>query len=116
MRIRVYIDEDMPSSFSQALVNRGVDVVTTQLAGNAGLSDAEQLLYAERQARTMVTHNKRDFILLHNQYLCEKKEHAGIIVTDQLPVGVLLRRFMKLWFSKNAEGMKTRLEFLSNWA
>ncbi len=115
MRIKVYVDEDVPLSFSQALLNRGVDVVTTGGAGNKGFSDSEQLIFAVGSDRSIVTHNKKDFILLHNEYLRSGKIHAGIIVTDQLPVSVMLRRFMKLWFSLTVEHMTCRLEFLSNW-
>jgi len=115
MRIKVYVDEDIPLSFSQALLNRGVDTVITGVVGNKGFSDAEQLGYAAGKNMPIVTHNKKDFILLHNEYVRSGRKHAGIIVTDQLPVGVMLRRFMKLWFSLTTEEMGNRLEFLSNW-
>ncbi|MBE0427899.1 MAG: hypothetical protein IBX72_14795 [Nitrospirae bacterium] len=71
--------------------------------------------YAVKEKRTIFTHNKKDFILLHNEYSLNKKEHSGIILSDQLPTGILLRRFMKLWFTISAEDMKNRFEFLSNW-
>ncbi|MCL4536233.1 MAG: DUF5615 family PIN-like protein [Nitrospirae bacterium] len=115
MRIKIYLDEDVPFSFAQALINRGVDVITTQQAGNLTQSDAEQLVYAALQMRAIFTHNKRDFIMLHNEYFRNGKEHTGIIVSDQLPPGILLKRFMKLWFSLHYSDMKNRLEFLSNW-
>ncbi len=115
MRLKLYVDEDVPLAFTQALLNRGVDTVTTQQSENNGQSDAEQLRFAIKEERTVFTHNKRDFILLHNDYLRSGKEHAGIIISDQLPIGVLLRRFMKLWFSLNDMDMKSRIEFLSNW-
>lgn len=115
MRIKVYLDEDIPSSFAHALMNRGIDVVTTQQAKNLKQSDAEQLLYAIKEGRVIFTHNKRDFILLHKEYLQSGKEHTGIIVSDQMPTGALLRRFMKLWFSLKATDTKNRIEFLSSW-
>ena len=115
MRIKLYLDEDVPSSFAQTLINRGVDVITTRQAKNDSNSDLQQLIYATKEQRTIFTHNKKDFILLHNEYLQNKEDHTGIIISDQLPTGILLRRFMKLWFSSSAEDMKNRLEFLSNW-
>jgi hypothetical protein len=36
MRIRFYIDEDVPVSFAKALLNRGVNVTTTQNADHTG--------------------------------------------------------------------------------
>jgi len=115
MRIRLYLDEDVPFAFAQALLNRGIDIITTQQVKNDSLSDAEQLNYVVKVQRTIFTHNKKDFILLHNEYLQNGKEHSGIILSDQLPIGVLLRRFMKLWFTISADDMKNRLEYLSNW-
>lgn len=110
MKIRLYLDEDVPLTFAQALINRGVNAVTTQQVKNDGKSDEEQLNYATKEERTLFTHNKRDFMILHNEYL-----GTGIILSDQLPVGILLRRFMKLWFSLNDIDTRSRLEFLSNW-
>lgn len=115
MKMLVYLDEDSPLAFAQALRNRGVDVVTTQQVRNAGRSDEEQLIYATKEGRAIFTHNKRDFMILHNEYLMKGNDHAGIILSDQMPVGILLRRFMKLWFSLNDTAMRNRLEFLSNW-
>ena len=115
MRIKVYMDEDVPFSFSQALLLRSVDVVTTQQVENKGLSDKEQLVYSIKTGRCIFTHNKRDFILLHNEYLRKGIDHTGIILSDQLPTGILLKRFMKLWFSLKPSDMKNRLEYLNNW-
>jgi predicted nuclease of predicted toxin-antitoxin system len=115
MRITAYVDEDVPLSFAEALRNRGVDCITTQEAGNKGLSDREQLAFSAGKNRAIVTHNKKDFILLHNEYARSGTAHSGIVVADQLPVGQTLRRFMKLWFSRTTEDMANRLEFLSNW-
>ena len=42
MRIRFYLDEDVLISLVQALQNRGVDVLTTQTAGNIGNSYLQQ--------------------------------------------------------------------------
>ncbi len=115
MRIRIYFDEDAPSSFANALINRGVDVVTTQQTKNLRRSDSEQLLYAAAEKRAIFTHNKRDFILLHKEYLQSGKEHSGIIISDQLPIGLMLKRFMKLWLSFKDTDMENRIEFLSRW-
>jgi hypothetical protein len=92
-----------------------VDVITTQQAGKQRLSDKEQLVFSADEKRTIFTHNKRDFIILHDEFINKGAEHFGIILLDQLPVGIMLKRFMKLWFTLKAEEMENRLEFLSNW-
>ena len=53
MKIKLYLDKDVPFSFAQALLNRGVNVVTTQQVGNEGKSDEEQLIYATKEERTI---------------------------------------------------------------
>jgi hypothetical protein len=44
-----------------------------------------------------------------------KKSHAGIILSDQLTVGVVLRRLMKLYFSLTSDEMENRIEYLGAW-
>jgi len=115
LKIKLYLDEDVTVSFAQALKIRGVDVLTTQEAGNKGMNDDDQLNFATTSGRVLFTHNKGDFAKLHKTYSTQGKVHAGIVISDQLSVGELLKRFMRLWFRLSAEQMKSRLEFLSNW-
>jgi hypothetical protein len=35
MRLKLYLDEDIPFAFKQALINRGVDAVSTQQSGDS---------------------------------------------------------------------------------
>lgn len=115
MRIKLYLDEDIDISLSIALKQKGINVLTTQESGHKRLSDTEQLEFAVNSKRAILTHNKRDFILLHKKYLLEGKEHYGIILSDQRPIGEMLRGLSKLIFSLTVEQMKNRKEFLSNW-
>jgi hypothetical protein len=43
------------------------------------------------------------------------RRHGGIIVSDQVQVGVIVRRLLKLLSVRSATDMQDRLEFLSNW-
>lgn len=115
MKIKLYLDEDVTVSFAQALKIRGVDALTTQEARNKGLDDINQLNFAANSGRVLFTHNKGDFARIHKIYSSQGKAHCGIVISDQLPVGVLLKRFMKLWFKLSAEDMNNRLEYLSSW-
>ena len=42
-RVSLYLDEHVQIGLAEALKARGVDVLTTQEAGNVGVSDLEQL-------------------------------------------------------------------------
>lgn len=84
-------------------------------AGLMGVPDDVQLNHAADQGRVLLTFNRGDFVHLHIEYLNQGKGHTGIIVSDQLPIGVLLRRLLKLIDARNADEMQNWLEFLSNW-
>lgn len=114
--IKLYLDEDAISrALIRALRARGVDVLTAQEAKLIGVSDDEQLAYATAQERAIFTFNTRDYAVLHAEYISQQQTHAGIIVSDQIQVGLLVRRLLKLLDAKPAEEMQNWLEFLSNW-
>lgn len=114
-RILLYLDENIQISLADALRMRGVDVLTTQEAGNIGLKDEEQLIFARERRRVLLSYNKRDFARIHYEWMKVNKSHSGIIVSEQLNVGTVLKRFMKLYFSLSSEDMINRLEYLSSW-
>ena len=115
MRIRIYLYEDVSILLSEALGHRGIDVVTTRSVENQGISDVDQLEFAKEQDRVLLTHNIRDFVVIHKRYLQDNLHHSGIIVSDQLPIGTILKRTLKLCSSLDLEMMRDRLEYLSNW-
>jgi hypothetical protein len=102
-------------ALTEALRARGVDVLTTMEAGNTGLSDVDQLIFAAENKKSLLSYNKRDFARIHYEWMTLKRSHGGIILSDQLTIGVLLRRLMRLHFSLTSDDMKNRLEYLSTW-
>ena len=46
-RIRFYFDQHIPAPVAQGLQRRGLDVLTAQAADRCGLSDSEQIEWAE---------------------------------------------------------------------
>lgn len=114
--IRLYLDEDAQrASLVRALRARQVDVLTASEAGSMGISDAEQLAYATAHNRTIFTFNRGDFAKLHTDYHQSTQIHAGIIVSDQLEIGTVTRRLLRLLNERTADDMQNWLEFLSNW-
>jgi len=114
-RASLYLDEHIQAALAQGLRVRGVNVLTPQEAGNRSLDDQGQLRFAVVQGRTLLSYNKRHFAKLHYDWMKAGREHAGIILSDQLPVGIVLRRLMKLYFSLTREDLRNRLEYLSAW-
>jgi hypothetical protein len=114
--IKLYLDEDtMSRALVRSLRARGFDVLTAGEAGRIHTPDREHLEYATLQNRTIFTFNVRDFAQLHAEYLSTGRHHTGIIVSDQLQVGAILRRLLELLANRSADDMKDWLEYLSNW-
>ena len=80
---RLYADENFPRPVVDHLRALGHDVLTAQEAGKAGqsITDDQVLLFATKQARSVLTINRRHFIKLH----VEVPSHAGIIVCTYDP-------------------------------
>jgi len=114
-RLSLYLDEHVQSALAEALQARRVDILTTQEAKNVGLQDVDQLAFAAENRRSLFSYDKRHFARIHYEWMGIKRQHAGIILSDQLTIGLLLRRLMKLHFSLTTEDMINRLEYLSSW-
>ena len=114
--IRLYLDED---TISHALINalnaRNVDTLSAHEAGLISIPDHEHLAHATDLGRTVFTFNTGDFARLHKQWLAEGRHHAGIIASDQIYVGQVVRRLLKLLDARTAKEMEDWLEFLGNW-
>lgn len=114
--VRLYLDEDAQrTSLVRALRARQIDVLTANESHLISVSDAEQLAFAASQNRAVFTFNRGDFVQLHMEYLRDGRSHAGIVISDQLEIGVIIRRLLRLLDARSAEQMQDWLEFLGSW-
>ncbi len=65
MQPKFYADENVPFAIVKALKQRKIDVVAVKEIGLSGKSDIEQLDYAIRNRRTIITHDP-DFFDVKN--------------------------------------------------
>jgi hypothetical protein len=112
MKLRLFLDEDVHAALAAALRKRGHDAVLALEEKRLGLSDESQLDFATRENRCLVTFNVGDFVHLHNRWIDESREHAGIIVSKQLPVGESLRRLLALLQKESGDSMRGQVRFL----
>ena len=110
--IRLYLDEDVHKRVSSALRLRGFDVVSAHEIGRWGLSDEEQMMYATAEERAILTFNTTDFLLLHRDWRQRGKEHYGMIVSDQHPVGEIVRRLLNLLHRVPADEMRNEIRWI----
>jgi len=112
MKLKLFLDEDIHTGLAHALRQRGFDVVHAQDLQRKGKIDSEQLAFAVQEERCLVTFNVRDFVLLHNQYAIQNKEHWGIIVSKQMTIGETLKRLLKKAGLASRADFKNRIDFL----
>ena len=105
----VYLDEDVSVVVADMLEARGFSVVTTRDAGRLGATDIEQLEYATRHGKTLVTHNRVDFEELHRRYLSKGRKTWGIIVLGRQRPGMLVANLSKLLNRFTADEIRNQL-------
>ncbi len=104
--ITLYTDADVHGKLAAQIRARGFDAISAYEAGHAALDDLEQLEYATSQQRAILTCNARHFAPLYQQWWQAKRKHYGIIVSQQLPVGEMLRRVLCMLNQLSAEELE----------
>jgi hypothetical protein len=113
--LRLFTDEDVYGAIAPALRRAGIDAVSAPESGRLRESDESHLLWALNEGRTMATFNVAHFAKLHFAWLRGGRHHAGIVVSSQRPIGDVLRRLLHLANAREADELRDRLEFLSDW-
>jgi predicted nuclease of predicted toxin-antitoxin system len=113
-RINLLLDEDVRPILAEIMRQRGYDVTHVLELGRTGKSDSDQLAYATDHHRTVLTHNMRDYLVLHREYQQRGREHPGIIVSDQAPLRELLRRSLRCLSRLTAEDIRNRVVWLQD--
>lgn len=113
--IRLYLDEDVHEDIAIALRLRGYNVETTKEAGNKGLSDMEQLKYATVEDRVIISFNIADFYKLHSEFIKKGLNHSGIILSKQLPIGMIVKALLRLVSGISYNKARNKIIWLSDW-
>jgi hypothetical protein len=113
--LRFFTDEDIYRATTLSLRRAGFDVISTPEAGRLGESDESQLQWASDEGRVIVTFNVAHFVSRHTEWIGQGRHHAGVVVSSQRSIGDLSRRLLHLADMLDADAMKDRLEFLSDW-
>ena len=98
--MKFYLDEDLTPVIAVALRRRGIDSVSAHEVGQIGLSDAEQLAFAARQRRCLISANARDFRRLAHDAVEQGRPHAGIVLCPPrihgLDIGGVVRALARI--------------------
>lgn len=112
--LKLYLNENVPEAISKGLILRGYDALTTRKAGNSGISDLNQLKFATKENRSLVSFNVKDFSKIHLEYMEKDLKHKGIILSKQLPVGVIMKGLIKIMLLKTQEEVENNIVWVSN--
>jgi hypothetical protein len=113
--VRLYIDEDITDDLARVLRARGFDALSVYDLDMTGKTDSEQAAFAVEQQRTLLSFNVKHFSAIATQYAAESRTHFGIVVSNQLLFGELLRRVLILLRLQTAEKMVNRFDWLQNY-
>jgi len=94
--ISLYLDEDVHKKVAAALRLKGYNVVSAHEVQKQSLTDHQQIEYAISERSAIFTFNAGDFKKLHEEYLKKGKNHFGIVLSKQIPIGELIKRLTKL--------------------
>ena len=78
--MKFYLDEDISPKVSEVLRNNNVDALSAHEVGMIQATDLEQLEFAAKNLRVMVTRNRNDFIRLTVRFFNEMRPHCGVLI------------------------------------
>jgi predicted nuclease of predicted toxin-antitoxin system len=114
--IRLYLDADVDVKLAANLRRAGYDCVSARKVGNAALDDETQIVFATNEGRVLLTHNIQDFVPIFERWWHANRNHPGIVVSQQIPLGELQRRVMRLLDTVTADEMENNLRNLAEFA
>lgn len=81
--MKVLLDEMHSPAVAGTLREREIDAVAiTELLEMRGLQDEDVLAWATSQGRAVVTENVADFTVIVGRWAQQRREHAGLILTN----------------------------------
>jgi predicted nuclease of predicted toxin-antitoxin system len=92
--VKLFTDEMINPKLAVALQSYGYDVLSAHAAGRANqkISDEDQLDFATKDGRAILTDNVTDFTACVLRWMQLGRTHAGVVICRQVPFSALLRR------------------------
>ncbi|HXO22791.1 MAG TPA: DUF5615 family PIN-like protein [Thermoanaerobaculia bacterium] len=110
--IELYLDEDVDVLVADLLRGRGFEATTARAAGQLGTSDSAQLAYAAGSHKTLLTHNRRDFERLAEEYVSSGRSHCGIILATRKHPQEIVRRLLLVLNRVTPEEIQDQIRYI----
>jgi hypothetical protein len=108
--MKYYLDEDQSPKIARILRKNGIDASSCHEVGMVGASDLEQLEFAARERRCLVTRNRDDFIKLTLQFFNDHRPHYGVLIVPYTIPGDQFARMaclLKAFASRHPSGLES---------
>jgi hypothetical protein len=98
----IYVDSDVSRHLAGILIAHGHRARTARDERREAARDPEQLLFAAQRGWTVVTHNRKDFRLLHDAWQLWSvawgyaHAHGGILILEQTPLTTFAPEILRL--------------------
>lgn len=111
--MRLYTNESASVAIAEGLKRRGVEALSARDAGNLGLTDEQQLAYAQALNMVLFTHDE-DFLKIAHERQATGQSHSGIIYVHQqkLNLGEIIRRLKLITELLTENDFLNHIEFL----
>lgn len=70
------------------------------------------MIFSYQQQRTLLTHNRVDFELLHQMFATTQQHHCGILIATHHPPYDIARRLLALLGEVTADEMYDQLRYI----
>jgi len=107
--MKLYLDEDLSPKIAEILRKNGIDALSAHEAEMIEASDRQQLEFAVRERRCLVTRNRDDFIKLTVQFFNDHRPHYGVLIVPYTIPGdqfARMARLLKVFASHHPSGLE----------
>ena len=110
--ISVYLDEDVNNLVAALVRLQNFRVLIATEADRKGKSDAEQLEFSTENGYAILTHNRRDFEELAQDYFANAQTHGGIIISVVRPAHKIVEKLSDVLDDFTADEMVNQIVYI----
>ncbi len=106
--MKFYLEEDLSPKIADILRKNGVDARSAHEIGAVEVSDLQQLEFAGKEKRCLVTRNRDDFIKFTIRFFNDHRPHHGILIIPYTIPGDQFSRManlLKTFASRHPAGL-----------
>jgi hypothetical protein len=111
VKVRFQADADLNEILVKAVLRRepGIEFLTAQAVGLAGLTDRDVLTVAAKSDRVLVTHDRRTMPKHFAEFIATERSAGVLIVPQRMPIMRAAEELILVWAATEAEEWFNRI-------